>query len=96
MERIVQEPISEEELFTAVKQTKAQFAYSSESVTNQGYWLGYSSIVAAPEWFESFLDSLTAVSVEDVSRAAGTYLQRRNRTVGHYRPVAGGPERQAQ
>jgi zinc protease len=96
MERIVQEPISEEELVTAVKQTKAQFAYSSESVTNQGYWLGYSSIVAEPEWFESFLDSLTAVSVDDVSRVAGTYLQRRHRTVGHYRPVAGGPGRQAQ
>jgi zinc protease len=91
MERILQEPISEEELTTAIKQAKAQFAYSSESVTNQGYWLGYSSVVADIEWFESFLEKLTAVSIEDVSRVAGTYLQRRNRTVGHYVPVASGP-----
>jgi zinc protease len=92
MERIVQEPISEDELATAIKQAKAQFAYSSESVTNQGYWLGYSSIVADTEWFESFLEKLTAVSIEDVSRAASTCLQRRNRTVGHYVPVAGRPD----
>ncbi len=31
MDRIVQEPISEEELQTAIKQSKAQFAYSSEA-----------------------------------------------------------------
>jgi zinc protease len=91
VERLLQEPITEEELATAIKQAKAQFAYSSESVTNQGYWLGYSSIVADTEWFESFLDQLTAVSVEDVSRAADTYLQQRNRTVGRYVPVASRP-----
>ncbi len=91
MERVVQEPISEEELTTAIKQAKAQFAYSSESVTNQGFWLGYASVVAETEWFESFMDQLTAVTVEDVSRAAATYLQRRNRTVGHYVPLVSGP-----
>lgn len=91
VERILEEPISEEELATAIKQAKAQFAYSSESVTNQGYWLGYSSVVADTDWFESFLDRLTAVSVDDVSRAADLYLQRRNRTVGHYVPVMGRP-----
>jgi zinc protease len=38
--------VSEAELAKAIKQTKAQFAYSSESVTDQGYWLGFSEIVA--------------------------------------------------
>jgi zinc protease len=88
MDRILQEPISTEELHTAIKQSKAQFAYSSESVTNQGFWLGYSSVVADTGWFESFLDKLTAVTVEDVTRVAGTYLSPRNRTVGHYVPQA--------
>jgi zinc protease len=87
IERALQEPISEKELNTAIKQSRAQFAYSSESVTNQGYWLGYSSIVADTSWFESFLDSLSAVTVEDVSRVANTYLPKRNRTVGRYLPV---------
>lgn len=86
IERILQEPISEQALNTAIKQSKAQFAYSSESVTNQGFWLGYSSIFADTDWFESYLDNLSAVTVDDVSRAASTYLTRRNRTVGHYIP----------
>jgi zinc protease len=87
MERILDEPISQEELNTAIKQSKAQFAYSSESVTNQGFWLGYSSVVADTAWFESFPDRLAAVTVEDVSRVANTYLPRRNRTVGQYVPA---------
>jgi zinc protease len=86
MEKVLQQPISEEELHTAIKQSKAQFAYSSESVTNQGHWLGYSSIVADTDWFDSFLTKLAAVSAEDVGRVAHTYLARHNRTVGRYLP----------
>jgi len=86
MERILADPISEEELQTAIKQSRAQFAYSSESVTNQGFWLGYASIVADTAWFEGFLDSLAAVTIEDVTRVADTYLRRQNRTVGRYIP----------
>jgi zinc protease len=86
MDQILAEPISEEELQTAIKQSKAQFAYSSESVTNQGFWLGYASIVADVGWFEGFIDSLEAVTVDDVTRAADSYLRKRNRTVGRYIP----------
>ena len=84
MERILSEPISKEELQTAIKQSKAQFAYSSESVTSQGFWLGYASIVADLAWYEGFLDSLAAVTIEDVTRVAHTYVRKQNRTVGRY------------
>ena len=86
IDRIAHEPIAGQELHTAIKQAKAQFAYSAESVTNQGFWLGYSSVVANTSWFESFLDRLCAVTVDDVGRVAEAYLVRRNRTVGHYVP----------
>ena len=86
MERILAEPISQEELQIAIKQSRAQFAYSSESVTNQGFWLGYASIVADATWYEGFLDSLAAVTVEDVTRVAEAYLRKQNRTVGRYIP----------
>jgi zinc protease len=86
LDRAFREPVSEEELRTAIKQSKAQFAYSSESVTNQGFWLGMSSIVADVAWFEAFPENLEAVTVEDVHRVAKAYLPRRNRTVGHYLP----------
>jgi zinc protease len=87
MERVLAEPISAGQLETAIKQTKAQFAYSSESVSNQGFWLGISAVVADTEWFESFLDRLEAVSLDDVHRVANTYLPRRNRTLGRYVPL---------
>ncbi len=86
MDRVLEAPISQEELESAVKRTQAEFAYSSESVTNQGFWLGYSSIVADTDWFQTFLDEVEAVTVEDVHQAAQSYLTRQNRTVGHYTP----------
>jgi zinc protease len=86
MERVLSEPIAQSELDTAIKQAQAQFAYSSESVTNQGFWLGYSSVVADTGWFEAFLDNLASVAVEDAHRAALAYLAQRNRTMGHYLP----------
>jgi zinc protease len=86
IERALAEPISQDELETAIKQARAQFAYSSESVTNQGFWLGYTSIFADTDWFEQFLDRLAAVTVKDVHRVANLYLPRRNRTVGRYVP----------
>jgi zinc protease len=91
-DRVLQETISTTELQTAIKQAKAQFAYSSESVTNQGFWLGFSSVVADSDWFESFVDNLAAVGVEDVRRVAHSYLPQRNRTVGYYVPQGSSSE----
>ena len=84
--RVAQEPITPEELSKAIKQTKAQFAYSSESVSNQGFWLGFSEIIASTEWFYGYLDNLAAVTAEDVQRVAQEYLAKSKRTVGWYVP----------
>ncbi|RME47297.1 MAG: insulinase family protein [Chloroflexi bacterium] len=87
VERVKAEPVSAEELTKAIKQAKAQFAYSTESVTNQGYWLGFSSIIANHTWLETYLDRLAAVTAEDVQRVAQTYLIEKNCTVGWYVPI---------
>ena len=84
--RAVNEPVNEEEVAKAIKQARAQFAYGSESVTNQGYWYGFSEVFADYGWFESYLDRLAAVTVDDVKRVAQAYLTRGNRTVGWYVP----------
>ena len=89
VQRVVDEPISDAELQKAIKQTKAQFAYSSESVTDQGYWLGFSEIVSDINWFEKFLDRIYAVTVADVQRVAQAYFKPTQRTIGWY--VPGGP-----
>lgn len=86
LERLRREPVSEAELRKAVKQAKALFAYGSESVTNQGFWLGFTEILRDPAWFDRYLARLEAVTVADVQRVAQTYLARSNRTVGHVLP----------
>jgi len=87
LKRTVEEPVSPEELAKAIQQSKAQFAFSSESVTNQGFWLGFSEVVASSDWFRGYLDGLVQVTIEDVQRVAQTYLTASNRTVGHYLPT---------
>ncbi|MGD8398837.1 MAG: pitrilysin family protein [Anaerolineae bacterium] len=92
IERLAREPIAAERVETAVRQAQAQFAYSSESVTNQGFWQGYATVVADLDWLETFLDRLTAVTPQDVYRVANLYLLPRNRTVGRYVPGSSGGE----
>ena len=75
-----------EELEKAIKQTKAQFAYSSESVTNQAYWLGFSEMIADIDWFDAWLVNLEAVTAEDVQRVSRTWFSRGKQTVGWYLP----------
>jgi zinc protease len=78
--------VSGQELAKAIKQTRAQFAYSSESVTDQAYWLGFSESVADVNWFETFMQRLEKVTVDDVQAAARAYLKRTQRNVGWYVP----------
>jgi len=74
----------------AMKQARALFAYGSESITNQAFWLGISEMVASYEWFVNFLEMLSSVTPGDVQRVAQTYLRSRNRVVGTYLPVGDG------
>lgn len=76
-----------DEIERAVKQAKALFAYGSESITNQAFWLGFPEMFATYEWFLTYLDNLAAVTPEDVTRIAQTYLRPQNRTVGVYLPA---------
>jgi len=84
--RVAAESVTQKELTKAIKQVKAQFAYSSESVTAQALWLGFSGIFADYNWFENYIANLSAVTVEDAQRVAQKYLRRSNRTVGWYVP----------
>ncbi len=87
IDRMVNEPVQEAELAKALKQARASFAYGSESVTNQGFWYGWSEVFADYHWFEAYLERLAAVTVAEVQQAAQKYLRRGNRIVGFYQPT---------
>ncbi len=84
VDRLRQSPISEAELAKAKRQARALFAYASESITNQGLWLGFSEIFAEYTWYLHYLEGIEAVTAEQVLEAAQQYLRPQNRTVGHY------------
>jgi zinc protease len=86
LEKVVEDTITEEELTRAIKQAKAQFAYSSESVTGQAFWLGWSEIFADHSWFEEYLGRLSSVTLTDVQQAAEKYISRSNSTTGWSTP----------
>jgi zinc protease len=87
IERIRGENISEEELNKAKKQARALFAYSTESVSGQAYWLVRAEQFDSYTWFEQYMSKLEAVTVKDVRQVAQRYLRSKNRTVGWLIPT---------
>ncbi len=90
IERIQNELVSKAEVTRAVKQARALFAYGSENITNQAFWMGYAEMFASYDWFLSYLDKLARVTPKDVQRVARQYLRPRSRVVGTYIPSEGG------
>lgn len=89
IQRVKEEKVTKEEITRAIKQARALFAYGSENITNQGFWLGYAEMFANYSWFETYLDKLSAVTVKDVQRVANEYFKPRRRVVGTYIPLDG-------
>ncbi len=86
IERLQGEPVSEMEIQRAIKQARALFAYGSENITNQAFWLGYADMFASYAWFTGYLDHLNQVTPADIQRIAQTYLSPDRRVVGVYIP----------
>jgi zinc protease len=88
IDRLRSGEVTEAELARIKKQARALFAYSAERVSTQGFWLAFSENFASHEWFENYLKSLEAVTLEDVRAAAAKYLRPQNRTIGYFIPTA--------
>lgn len=86
LERIQVERIAQREIARAIKQAQAIFAYGSENITNQAFWLGFAEMFANYDWFLTYLDRLACVTSGDVRRVAREYLSSKNRVVGIYQP----------
>lgn len=85
--RIQQDLPTVEELKRAVKQARAMFAYGSESISNQAFWLGFAEMFSTYDWFLAYLDNLAAVTPQEVQRVAREYLRPQNRVLGIYSPT---------
>lgn len=88
IERALGGDITAEEIARAKKQARALFAYSTERVTMQAFWLAFSENFSSYTWFEEYVDNLERVTLDQVLEAARKYLRPQNRIVGHFLPTA--------
>lgn len=88
LNRLVTQPITQEELNKALKRAKVQLVSASESVTGQAQMLGLAEAVTGDyRWFEQVLERLEEVKLEDLHRVRETYLREDQRIVGRYVPA---------
>ena len=87
IDRIQNNSVSQVEIDRAIKQAKALFAYGSESITNQAFWMGYSSMFADYTWFDTYIDNLEKITKDRILSAAQKYLDPNHRIIGIYRPL---------
>jgi zinc protease len=87
IERLAGGDIAQAELDRARKQAKALFAYGTEGVTGQAFWLAFSENLSSYTWYENYLDHLEAVTLDEVQEAARRYLRPSQRTVGWLIPT---------
>jgi zinc protease len=86
MERILNTPVTQDEINRAIKQAKALFAYSSENISNQAFWLGYTEMFDNYGWFENYVSHLSQITPQKALETAQSYLVPNNRVVGFYTP----------
>ena len=87
--KMMNQKVNSAEIHRATKQAKALFAYGSENITNQAFWMGYSSMFADYHWFENYISSLESVSEDEILATAQKYLSPNRRVVGIYQPAEG-------
>ena len=75
-----------DEIQRAVKQARAVFAYGSENITHQAFWMGYTAMFSDYSWYTTYLKKLAKVTPQDLQRVAQTYFQPHQRVVGTYIP----------
>lgn len=86
IEKIQNEPVSQAEIARAIKQARAIFAYGSENITNQAFWMGFAEMFAGYDWFTNYLKNLARIKPADVQRVARQYFHPSRRVVGTYLP----------
>ncbi len=85
--RLESTPITKEELAKALKRAKAEFVLAGESITGQAQLLGMTeAVIGDYQWYETVLERLNQITLEDIERVRASYLRPSQRTIGWYEP----------
>lgn len=86
LDALRQSPVQQAEIDRAAKQARALFAFGSENITNQAFWLGYSEMFDKYAWFTQYTSRLAEVTPEVLLNTTRNSFNREQRVVGIYRP----------
>ena len=93
LDKLKTEPPSPQELQKAVNQARASFVYEMDSVTDQGFRLGFYQSIVGHRYLDTYLARIARVTAQDVQRVIRTYFTADNLTVGWFIPT--GPAQEA-
>ncbi len=86
--RLETTPITQQELDRALKRAKAEFVLAGESITGQAQLLGMTeAVIGDYTWYETVMDRLNQITLEDIERVRQKYVRRQNRVVAWYEPT---------
>jgi len=87
VDKIKKEPPSDYELQKAVNQSEAQMVMQQDAIQSEATLIARFEGIGSWRLLDQYLDGIRAVTAEDVSRVARTYLTPENRTVGVLVPL---------
>ena len=87
IEKLKTTPVADEELQKAKNQIESSFIMGQDSIFYQAMLLGQFETVANWRLLETYVDTVRAVTKEDVMRVAKQYFTEDNRTVGILVPL---------
>ncbi|HEX5000237.1 MAG TPA: pitrilysin family protein [Terriglobia bacterium] len=86
LERIAAGEVTLREVDRAKRQIEAHYILSRERTLDQAMLLGQMETLGGLDYIETYLDRIGSLTVEDVARVCGAYLQEDNRTVAYLVP----------
>ncbi len=74
LEKLKTEPVTDEELGKVKTMIESEYAFNSETNSDQAFSLGYWSLIADLDYERNYLKNIRSVTKEDVIRVAQKYL----------------------
>ena len=81
LEKLKNELVNEKELQIVKNKIEAGFIFRQETIGKRGYMLGKMSVLLSPEYFNTYVDNILAVTSEDIMRVANIYFNEKNLTI---------------
>jgi zinc protease len=89
LQRVAEEGLGADEIEKAKRQIVARTAYDRDGTANVAAQISEAEAVADWRFYETYAARISAVTPEDVRRAARKYFTEDNRTVGYFIPKTG-------